>query len=297
MTDENQPKGSTLKGFIDALKKSSFSQFLQKIHSKNNIFEYSKENKKTTIMCNIDRPTLKLTILQFATTLIALHGKTTNLDIKNLVHNAKPGCELTQAEVSDIMNELYNEGKFNRENLTTGGDYWNYSAIDTVDTVTDADVVDDTTTVATQPVALPASQPAQPLSNVSVQPGGTIKSVTPAPATTPSTPSTPLSGLNMQLIKGLNIQAIAQKDDGKGAIKLGKIGNQSATFLSKLDGDLRVGFDAKDAGDFEKYVLTDTKDMFEARNMMKFALGVKHNDCRSIRLETYLKRAGIVPAV
>lgn len=285
--ETNSLKSSQLKGFIEALKKSSFSQFLKKVHSKCNIFEYSKDNNKKTIMCTIDQTTLKATILQTATMLIALHGTTTNLDIKNLVHHAKPGCDLKQTEVSAIMNELYDEGKFNRENSTSGGDYWVYSAVLVADDVTgNITDVDDVTTPALLPLTTtpPATQPNN-LTAVKT----TAKKVT---VVVPQTQTAKLATLG----KGLNIQAIAQDGKGKGAVKIGLVGTQSELFLQKLSPDLRVAFDAKDAGNFEKYVLTDTDDMFEARNMLKFALGVKHNDCRSIKLSAYLVRAGVVPS-
>ena len=117
---------------LKSIKTSNFFDFLQKVSLKkvnftaNNIIN----NQKTKIMCtygftDVQRKSL---IYQMATLLLIGHSQTTNKDIKDRLHDVFPGINLTQAMVSNAMNELFIEkDEWLRDNTTSAGGWWVYT--------------------------------------------------------------------------------------------------------------------------------------------------------------------------
>lgn len=268
MAELENLKPSKLLNIINSIKSSTFSQFIKKMYSKDVNFTVSENNSQINPNFMFDLTQKKSMIYNMALILLVAKDSVSNLEIKNSLHNVfvGQGFDLRQTEVSTAMDELFNEGKFTRENASTAGHHFMYSLV--------AQPAVNTAPVVTAPsLTAPVSTPVPDAGKVvSLTNSNTLK--------------------NLKVPTNLNIQAIV--DAGGGRVVLGNIGDQSSDFLKKIKDDVRVVFDAKDAGEFDKYLLTDATDMYEARNLLKFAKQVKHNDCRSITLKAYLKRAGIV---
>lgn len=96
---------------------------IKRIFKKYPIFFVNLFNK---MKLNMDKK--KEFIYSIANSLILANGKTTNLDIKNLAHSVWPGCGISQHDVSQTMNDLFNEKNiWERDNTSTGGKYFEYT--------------------------------------------------------------------------------------------------------------------------------------------------------------------------
>lgn len=240
--------------FIDYLRKTNFSNFIEKVFLKNNKFtvleneNIFKNKKQRKIMKDFSAMQKKEMVFLMATLLLIGGTETSNKEIKDELHTLYSGIELGQQEVSDIMTNLFNEGKFVRENKSTSGQYFKYS-----------NVAVDFTTVAIDSTILDAI--VTPTKD---------KVVNAAPITITPT-------------------MIAIASTGAKTAVLGPIGAHPVDFLKRLDDNLYIAF-TKGKGD---YILTDATDKYIARDLFKDKTNAKHNDVRTITLKTYLKRANV----
>ena len=131
---------------LNYLKNFSFSKLIEKVFLINNTFtaleneNILKNKKQRKIMKDFSATQKKEMIFLMATLLLIGGTETSNKEIKDELHTLYPGIELTQNEVSDFMTSLFNEGKFVRENKTTGGQYFKYSSVAVDSTITDTSV-------------------------------------------------------------------------------------------------------------------------------------------------------------
>ena len=150
-------------GILEQIKKSSFSKFLEKVFLNNDKFvSLESENilnnkKQRTIMANFSTKQKQEMVFAMATLLLIGGIDTSNKEIKDELHTLYPGIELAQTEVSTIMSDFFNEGKFSRENKSTGGQYFKYMQPTVVASVPDASVTPapDNSTAAVPVTILP----------------------------------------------------------------------------------------------------------------------------------------------
>ena len=82
----------------------------------------------------------------------------------------------------------------------------------------------------------------------------------------------------------------ATASTGKDSAVVGKLINYPNDFLKRLDGHLMISFSKGD----NNYFLTNTTDRFAARQLFKKVTSARHNDVRTISVQTYLKRNKLI---
>lgn len=225
---------------------------------------------------------MKKVVLELAKFLIAMNGKTTNLEIKNLFHFLTGGNkEFTQKEVSALMSSLTNEGCVERE-LKTNGEltYYVFSIKESQNDFSIFELLE----LETTQTALPASDvqavstPVVPANYVAV---GSYNTDVLVQAAIQAVEKDKLSDLK-----------IVQLND-EGDLQVGKAGTFATSFLQTLDPTLYLAFE-KDK--MVEAILFSTKDKFDARKLYKSYIEinklpkVKHDDIRMIQLGTFLKK-------
>ena len=195
---------------------------------------------------------MKQIIRHTAMALILANGETTNLHIKNTIHSFMEECKLTQAEVSSIMNELFQQGLFLRTEHSSGR-YFVY----TIAPVTAVD----TSGSLTQTKATPD------LSSNFVTAVNADKDA------------------EKNKMKGM-IKTAVSVDLKTNQGVIGNLKTQTRSFLENLDGNLIVAYSANS---HVSPILTNVKDKYVARKAFKQITKEKHNNVRMCTLKTWLK--------
>ena len=205
----NKLAAEKLKVMLETLKNMKFKNFLKKECQKDNIFTV--QNNIVTTQLNqkfmYNDSQKKSMIYQMVLILLVADNMTTNLDIKNALHNVFPGIALLQSEVSLLMMELTNEKTdWTRKN---NGQHYEYYFNQTTSTAH--------SDLKSNVVVVP---------DVSVLPDIVVD-----------------VAIKPTKVDHTNIMALVKQSDGK-TVSLGKIGSHSADFLKKLDPHVKVAFAA-----------------------------------------------------